>query len=342
MVVVSSIKTHPYLEEVMPNHLGFIGKSPSMIQVYETIKKVGPKNVTANIVGESGTGKELVAKALHKLSGRKIISGVNCGAFIDTILESLLFGVEKGVATGVSERKGLIELSNEGTLFLDEISDMSPHMQVALLRVLQEGKIIRVGADYSKPLDVNVRVITASSSNLENAVSQGRFREDLYYRLCVVPISLPSLRERREDIEDLTKYFCGRFCVKHDLDLYLSEEAIEFLSSYNWPGNIRELERAMEKAIILYKRDNNILDAEDFEFLTPSLPVPKVDLSTDIGEGIYHRRLVKSYEIRLIEAALKLHKGSVTNAAKYLKLGITTLRTKCTRLGIDVDKYRNQ
>lgn len=342
MVAASTAKTHPYLEEIKTNHLGFIGKSNSMNGVYSTIEQVGPKNITVNIIGESGTGKELVAKALHKLSGRKTISGVNCGASIDSILESLLFGVEKGVATGVAERKGLIELSNEGTLFFDEISDMSHHMQVALLRVLQEGKIVRVGADYNKPIDIDVRIITASSSSLENAVKEGRFREDLYYRLCVVPIILPPLRERTEDIEDLTKYFCGKFCIKHDLDIYLSREAIGFLSSYKWPGNIRELERAMEKALVLYKGEKNILDVENFGFLTPNLPVPKVDLPTDIGEGIDFYDRIRTYEIRLIEAAFALHRGSITKAAKYLQLGITTLRTKCTRLGIDVSKYRKQ
>lgn len=340
MVAVSKSKTHPYLEEITPNHLGFIGRSSSMNEVYEIIERVGPRNVTVNIVGESGTGKELAARALHKLSGRKTISGVNCGAFIDTILESLLFGVEKGIATGVAERKGLIELSDKGTLFLDEISDMSQHMQVALLRVLQEGKIVRVGADYNKPTDVDIRIITASSRSLENAVKEGRFREDLYYRLSVVPINLPPLRERKEDIEDLTKYFCGRFCVKHDLDLYLSEEAIGFLSSYKWPGNIRELERAMEKALVLHNEKDNTLDTEDFRFLTPGLPVPKVDLSTDKEAILDFYSTVRTYEIRLIESALALHDGVIADAARCLQLGATTLNAKCRRLDIDHNKYK--
>ena len=218
-----NMNNHPYLEEVKPNELGFIGESLVMKKVYSIIHAIGKQPVTVNISGESGTGKELVAKALHKLSQRDgEYVALNCGAFQESLLESELFGITKGAATGVIKRKGKIEASNNGTLFLDEITEMSQKMQVDFLRVIQEKEFCRIGENYS--IKIDSRFITAASKSLEESVRSGKFRADLYYRLNVIPITLPPLRERGRDITLLAKYFCGKFSLKYNKNLYLHEE----------------------------------------------------------------------------------------------------------------------
>ena len=229
------------------------GNSPAILAVREMIARVAPTNATVLITGETGTGKELVARAIHKSSPRaqKPFIPVNCAAFTETLLESELFGHEKGAFTGADRmRQGLFEAAHEGTLFLDEAGEMSPATQAKLLRVLTDGKVLRVGS--TKPRDVDVRVLVATHRNLEERARQGEFRQDLYYRFAVVPIALPPLRNRREDIPGLCELFCRE--VSRDLKVPLrriGKSGIEKLASYDFPGNIRELRNLIERAMIL-------------------------------------------------------------------------------------------
>ena len=238
-------------------HFGnIIGKSVHMQRIFDLIEKVAPTKATVLITGDSGTGKELIARAIHYNSPRKdqpFIS-VNCGALPETLLESELFGHEKGSFSGaVSQRKGRFELAHEGTLFLDEISEMSPPLQVKLLRVLQEMEFERVGGSHT--LKVDVRVVAASNRNLKEDASNGRFRNDLYYRLNVVHVHLPSLRERTDDLPILVNHFIAKYAKdNHQESLSISTDAMERILDYHWPGNVRELENVIERAIILSDR----------------------------------------------------------------------------------------
>jgi two-component system NtrC family response regulator len=238
-------------------HFGnIIGKSAQMQRIFELIEKVAPTKATVLITGDSGTGKELVARAIHYNSPRKdqpFIS-VNCGALPETLLESELFGHEKGAFSGaISQRKGRFELAHEGTLFLDEISEMSAPLQVKLLRILQEMEFERVGG--SQTLKVDVRVVAASNRNLKEEASNGRFRSDLYYRLNVVHVYLPSLRQRTDDLPLLVNHFLAKYAKdNHQEMISISSGAMERILDYHWPGNVRELENVIERAIILSDR----------------------------------------------------------------------------------------
>src|SRR6185369_11404418 len=229
-----------------------IGNSPVMREVYKTIGKVAGSDVTVLVQGESGTGKELVARAVHFNSGRlgKPFVAINCAAIPRELLESELFGSEKGAFTGAVERKlGKFEQANQGTLFLDEIGDMPLDLQAKILRVLQEQEVTRIGGNQNIPVDV--RIVAATNQDLKVKVSNKEFREDLYYRLNVVPITLVPLRERRDDIADLANYFLGRTCTELDiLPKRFSDEALSVLTSYTWPGNVRELENTIKRAVI--------------------------------------------------------------------------------------------
>src|SRR5205085_10759480 len=233
-----------------------IGHSDKMQAVYQMIETVAEVQSTVLITGESGTGKELVARAIHDNSPRseKPFISINCGAFTETLLESELFGYVKGAFTGAnSNRKGLFEAANGGTIFLDEIGEMSPGMQVKLLRVLQERKVRPVGAHDE--LTVDARVIAATNRDLSAMVKQGSFREDLFYRISVIPIELPPLRERREDIPELVEHFVRKFCQQTGRHLRVSERSKELLERYSWPGNVRELEHTVERAVALERAD---------------------------------------------------------------------------------------
>ena len=238
-------------------HFGnIIGKSAQMQRIFALIEKVAPTKATVLITGDSGTGKELIARAIHYNSPRKdhpFIS-VNCGALPETLLESELFGHEKGAFSGaVSQRKGRFELAHEGTLFLDEISEMSPPLQVKLLRILQEMEFERVGG--SQTLKVDVRVVAASNRNLKEDAANGRFRSDLYYRLNVVHVYLPPLRERPDDLPLLVNHFLAKYAKENHQELIaISSGAMERILDYHWPGNVRELENVIERAIILSDR----------------------------------------------------------------------------------------
>src|SRR5499427_1930295 len=230
-----------------------IGQSPKMRAIFDLIQTVAPQSSRVLITGESGTGKELVARAIHENSPRAQAPfiTINCGAFPETLLESELFGYMKGSFTGANEnRQGLFQAAHGGTLFMDEIGNMSLTMQVKLYRVLQEGKVRPLGS--TEELDVDVRVIAATNKDFEKEIAEGRFREDLYYRLSVIPLQLPSLRERREDIPLLARHFLGRFRRSMEKPIEgISPEAIRKLETYDWPGNVRELENTMERAVAL-------------------------------------------------------------------------------------------
>src|SRR4029078_8699023 len=229
-----------------------IGRSERMLALYQMIETVAQVQATVLVTGESGTGKELVARAIHDLGPRadKPFVSINCGAFTETLLESELFGYVKGSFTGAaSNRKGLFEAANSGTIFLDEIGEMSPAMQVKLLRVLQERKVRPVGA--TEELQVDTRVIAATNRDLASMVSDSTFREDLYYRISVIPMELPPLRERAEDISELATHFVEKFCASGGRQLTVSESAMRLLERYSWPGNVRELEHTIERAVAL-------------------------------------------------------------------------------------------
>src|SRR6204780_1459948 len=230
-----------------------IGQSPNMRSIFELIQTIAPQTSRVLITGESGTGKELVARAIHEnsLRAQAPFITINCGAFPETLLESELFGYMKGSFTGANDnRHGLFQAAHGGTLFMDEIGNMSLTMQVKLYRVLQEGKVRPIGS--TEESDVDVRIIAATNKDFEKEISEGRFREDLYYRLSVIPIQLPSLHERREDIPLLARHFLERFRKSMEKPIEgISPEAMSNLESYNWPGNERELENSMERAVAL-------------------------------------------------------------------------------------------
>src|SRR2546421_11644543 len=233
-----------------------VGQSERMQSVYHMIETVAQVQSTVLITGESGTGKELVARAIHDLSPRaqKPFVSINCGAFTETLLESELFGYVKGSFTGANaNRKGLFEAAEQGTIFLDEIGEMSAAMQVKLLRVLQERKVRPVGAHEETA--VNTRVIAATNRDLSAMVKDGSFREDLYYRVSVIPMELPPLRERGIDIPELTEHFVNKFCAQTGRKLNISEKALRLLEAYSWPGNVRELEHTIERAVALERMD---------------------------------------------------------------------------------------
>jgi DNA-binding NtrC family response regulator len=308
-----------------------IGISFPMQKVFEMIEKVADTNATVLITGESGVGKELVAKAIHYNSSRKDspLVVVNCGAIPETLLESELFGYEKGAFTGATgTRYGRFELAHGGSMFLDEIGDMSFNLQVKLLRVLQEKTFERVGG--SKSVNVDVRIIAATNRVLDDLVRDGKFREDLYYRLNVVPIHLPPLRERRQDIPLLLNYFLERSNKLNGAQIDgCSEEAMSVMMNYDYPGNVRELQNLIERVVVLKKK--GIIDLED---LPEKIYLAEQKQSHfEIEKG--YDTLVSNFEKTLILQALQETNGVKSKAAQVLSLNRTTLIEKMKRLGIE-------
>lgn len=304
-----------------------VAKSSKMRQVIETIRQVAKSDATVLIEGESGTGKELVARAIHANSRRRDngFVAINCGALPETLLESELFGYIKGAFTGAAEtRKGLFEEADKGTIFLDEVGETSPAFQVKLLRALQEGEIRRVGDQ--KPINVDVRVVAASNQDLKNLVDQGRFRKDLYYRINVIPIRIPPLRERKEDILPLAEFFIKRHQGKNDGNIpRLSHKAIEFVEQYPWPGNVRELENVIERSLVLAHTDT--IEHEDL----PAEIQGKAEPGSKQGDLPLS---MKEMELFQIKRVLEMTNWNQTETSKLLGIGYNTLWRKMKEYGI--------
>ena len=325
------------------NFSGMVGKNIRMLQVYEMIEKVAPTPASVLISGESGTGKELVAKAIHLNSPREAhpFIAVNCAALAENLLESELFGHEKGAFTGaVGMRKGRFELADQGTIFLDEVGDIPLSLQAKLLRVLQEKNFERVGG--TKTLDVDVRIISASNKDLKEEVSMGRFREDLFYRLNVIHVSLPSLRERMDDMPLLVNYFIQKFADRlGKKDLRISQDAMRLLMTLPWEGNIRELENTIERAAILC--DDNCIQAGDVQPESMNLEDQAswsqgMDLSQFIPASVGLNDVLYAIEEKMLKQALD-ETGHVQSRAAE-KLGITKslLQYKMKKYSIDKKK----
>lgn len=312
-----------------------VGQSDGLREVLDLVERVAQSDSTVLVMGESGTGKELVAKALHYNSTRanEPFIPINCGAIPAELLESELFGHVKGAFTGaIANRTGRFELADEGTLFLDEIGDMSPTLQVKILRVLQERRFEPVGG--TKTIEANVRVIAATNVDLEQAVEDGRFREDLYYRLNVIPIRIPALRERRTDIPLLLHHFMETFNRTRGRALKgISPQALELLSMYNWPGNIRELENLVERLSIL--KGAGVVDVMDLPEKYRKVTLASDPSKVDIPEnGVDFNSAVDNYENALIMRALEKTGWNRNQAALLLKLNRTTLVEKIKKKGL--------
>ncbi len=312
-----------------------IGLSPPMQHLYGIIKRVARTDSTVLITGESGTGKELIANAIHYQSARKDMPFVpiNCGAIPEELLESELFGHEKGAFTGAfKERRGRFELANKGTVFLDEIGEMSPKLQVKLLRFLQETKFQRVGG--SRTIEVDVRILAATNKDLERAVAENEFREDLFYRLNVIPIHVPPLRDREGDIQLLIQHFLKQHCNKKNIPpKQMSKAAIESLEHYDWPGNVRELENVIERLVILTDSDEiQLHDLPKRMQTAPQVATTNIELGQD---GINLKETLEDLENKLIIDALQRSGGVKNKAAKLLGLNRTTLIEKMKKKQID-------
>lgn len=315
---------------------GIISQCSKMQKVFAVIEKVARTNSTVLLLGESGTGKELVARAIHKLSARPgRLVPVNCGAIPEEILESELFGHERGAFTGaVANKTGRFQLADNGTIFLDEIGEMSPKLQVKLLRVLQERKVEPVGSTRS--IDLDVRIIAATNKDLREEVKAGRFREDLFYRLQVVPVELPALRERGDDIELLANYFMARECEQlGQSTIPYSTEAMQYLRQFKWPGNIRELENLVARLAIL--TEGSSVQASDLpEFITGQQEDCQVfESALDLPlDGFDFNKLVDQFESKLICMALDRTGWNKKAAAELLQLNRTTLVEKIKKKGL--------
>jgi two-component system response regulator AtoC len=310
-----------------------IARSPRMLDIFDTIRKIAEYKTTVLITGESGSGKELIARAIHFNSPRsnKPFIAINCSAIPETLLESELFGYVKGSFTGANkDKKGLFEEASGGTLFLDEVGDLPLSLQVKLLRAIQEEEIRRVGD--TKTLKIDVRLITATLKNLGDEIKKGSFREDLYYRLNVLPIHLPPLRERKEDIPLLAETFLSRFSKEMDKKVKkLSPEALQFLTDYSWPGNVRELENTIERAMVLETeeelRPDSLPDSVRNVEVNPAIRAAASELSI--------KKMMVIMEQELIKKALEKTGGNRTWAAKLLEISHRALLYKIKRYGLE-------
>jgi two-component system response regulator PilR (NtrC family) len=310
-----------------------VGKSSPMQKVFELIRMAAPSKSTILIEGESGTGKELVAKAIHQLSARSSnpFVTVNSGSMPADLLESNLFGHVRGAFTGaIAHKKGLFEVADGGTLFFDEIGTVSIETQSKLLRVIQEREFMRVGATETQKSDV--RILAATNSDLKRLVSDGRFREDLYYRLCVIRVALPSLRERKEDLPLLIDHFLRLYANENSKPITgIEPDALRALYNHHWPGNVRELENAIERSVVLAAGPTIGIDLLPESVFTPedasaAVPIP--------AEGLSYREAVENFERRLVVSALKRAGGVQKKAAELLKTRPTTLHEIIKRLGL--------
>ncbi|MDI9613140.1 MAG: sigma 54-interacting transcriptional regulator [Acidobacteriota bacterium] len=311
-----------------------VGSSGGMRQVYEQVVQVAGTNTTVLIRGESGTGKELIAHAIHYNSPRAKTPfvKVSCAALPDTLIESELFGYEKGAFTGAYARKqGRFELAEGGTLFLDEIGDLNPATQVKLLRVIQEREFERLGG--TETIKIKARVITATNKDLEKAIAEGTFREDLYYRLNVFSIFIPPLRERKPDVMALTDFFLEKYTKEHGKSIRrISTPAIDMLMSYHWPGNVRELENAIERSVLIC--DGNVIHAHHLPPTLQTAEASETVVKVSLGDA------VASYEKDLILDALKTTRGNCSRAARLLNTTERILNYKIKKYAIDFRRFR--
>lgn len=318
------------------NFENIIGKSEPMLRLFDTVAQVAPSRSTVLIQGESGTGKELIAKAIHQNSPRrdKPFIPVNTGAIPSDLLESSLFGHVKGAFTSaINAKKGLFEVANGGTLFLDEIGTMSMDMQAKILRVLQDKRFMHLGG--TQEIQVDVRIVAATNVNLQQAVKDGRFREDLFYRLNVICLELPPLRQRREDIPLLAQHFLRFYATENGTEApSLSPEALRILMDYEWPGNVRELENAMERGVVLATSRT----------ITPDLLPSQLTGTTYSASVLDHRPdaslfdVMEEIERRIIADRLERCHWNQTEAAEYFKIPLSTLNQKIKRLNVEVKK----
>ncbi|MCJ7494667.1 MAG: sigma-54 dependent transcriptional regulator [Deltaproteobacteria bacterium] len=310
-----------------------VGKSPKMMQLFDTIKKISEYKTSVLIIGESGTGKEMVARCIHYNSPRNNgpFEAINCGAIPETLLESELFGHEKGAFTDAKKEKlGSFEMAHQGTLFLDEVGEMSLTAQVKLLRVLQEGEVKRLGSE--RTFTVDVRIIAATIQDLSRAAAEGKFREDLFYRLNVLPVHLPPLRERKEDIPLLVEHFIHKYNEQHRLNTEgAAEDVLARLLEYSWPGNVRELENAIERAMILAQGKKIEADCLPSEVLG-TRPSWKKDLW---GDEYSIKKASRIMEEELIRKALKKTGGNRSHAVKILEISHPALLSKIKEYGIE-------
>jgi len=343
------LKTY-YKQEILNEHKfeNIIGNSTKMQQLFSMLQTVSPSDATILIRGETGTGKELIATAVHNLSKRKneAFIKLNCAAISETLLESELFGHEKGAFTDAKEmRKGRFELADGGTLFLDEIGDVSPALQVKLLRLLQEQEFERVGG--TKTIKTNVRLVAATNRNLEEMVKNGEFREDLFYRLNVIPLNLPPLRERYEDVKLLTEYYLNKFMQEHKKNMTLSKETLEILLDYPWPGNIRELQNTMERIVLICP--NGVILPEMLNHVLPfnyqktymqepkevKTQEPQVAAQEESNTIVTHKNLHELEKESIIQALID-NRGIQTKAAAQLGMSARQIGYKIKKYNIDV------
>lgn len=316
-------------EELFTGYDEIIGNSEAIKKIFAFVEQVADKESTILVQGESGTGKELIARAIHRKSKRAAhpFIRINCGVLNDNLLESELFGHERGAFTGaIKQKKGRFELADKGTLFLDEVGDISPAMQVKLLRVLQEGEFERVGGEVT--LKTDVRIIAASNKDLKKLIVEEKFREDLFYRLSVIPIVLPSLRNRKEDIPLLVNHFLQKLSIKNRSEKKeISNEGMKFLINYSWPGNIRELENLIERLFVISEGSK----------IDPLLIGSHLSSGITIGDGYSNLPLdeaVSSFEKNLIIQAMKKTDGVKNRAAKMLGISTSVLYYKLEKYGL--------
>src|SRR5215471_5485616 len=322
------------LRSTLDRKFGFeeiVGSSPVLLETLDVAARIASTDATVLISVETGTGKEMVARAIHSRSSRRDrpFMTINCGAIPRELLESELFGHVKGAFTGaVTHKKGKVESAEGGTVFLDEIGEMPLDLQVRILRLIQERELEKIGA--TTPIKVDVRIIAATHRNLSTMTKEGAFREDLYYRLLVVPIRVPPLRERNGDVERLSQHFFAKFRAKHGrLDLTMRGEVLEHLCAYSWPGNVRELENAVERMVLLARTPE--LTSQDLpDFLVPNEPVPENPAIPVLQRGLS----LEAFEKQVILEALKQFGGNQTTTARHLGISRRTLAYRLEKYGV--------
>jgi len=314
---------------------GIIGRSPTMVELYKLISRVARVDSAVLITGESGTGKELVARTIHSNSNRasRPFMAINCGAIPEELLESELFGHVKGSFTGaIAHKAGLLEVARGGSVFLDEVAEMSPRLQIKLLRFLQDHTFRRVGG--TEDIEVDVRIIAATNKDLVQCIQQGTFREDLYYRLNVIPVQIPPLRERREDIPLLADTFLAFFAARAGRGgMTLSPEAMEILTNYGWPGNVRELENVIERTVALAAGNEVGVESLPVSLVQPGPPLPQ---RWEVPpQGLDLERVVADLEKALMQDALEKAGGVQTRAAQLLGIKFRSFRYRAKKYGLD-------